>query len=232
MDSKTPLQGLKRKAPLAPDEGYRRTAAGFIAKSETCTPVATNGDIIVYTPDTPLINSKKSAEQGNHARFLVSSRHLALASPYFKAMLRDCWAEGSALSEKGYTEIPVKECKPDILLIVLNIIHGRSQQVPKKLSLQQLTNIAVITDFFQCNEAIVMAAKTWKAAIEKRSPLFPSSVSPAIKIKSWILISSVFGFHDTHKLVTKIAMQEGTGPLMTDALPIPKHTKGVPDRRS
>jgi hypothetical protein len=222
MASGTPLRGTKRKAPLASDEGREHTAADLIARSKTCTLVDSDGDVILFTPDDPLIDPKKSAEPGNYARFLVSSRHLALASPYFRAMLRNCWAKGSTLSEKGSVEIPIKECKPDILLIILNIIHGRQRQVPQKVSLQKFCDIAVATDFFQCNEAIGMAAGIWKAAIEVRTPSVFSQ-----RIKSWVFISSVFGFHAIHKKVTRIAMQQGTGPFMTNNLPILKYTKGV-----
>jgi hypothetical protein len=209
----------------AADKDCKPTRTDLVAEEmPTRTPykVDPDGDIILFTPDTLFIDVKKGAVPGNYARFLVSSRHLALASTYFKAMLRDCWAEGSTLSEKGSAEIPVKECKPEILLIILNLIHGRLRQVPRQLSLQQFTDIAVTTDFFQCHEAIEMAAGIWKEALQ------PLGLIPSIwDITNWIMIASVFDLRHILQQATKTAMQQGRGPLLTCNLPIPKAIKGV-----
>ncbi|KAJ5124566.1 uncharacterized protein N7515_008391 [Penicillium bovifimosum] len=178
-----------------------------LSQIDTPTPykIDPDGDIILHTPDYLFIDAAKGAVPGNYARFLVSSRHLALASPYFKAMLRDCWAEGSTLLERGSAEIPVKECKPDTLLIVLNLIHGRHRRVPQKLSLQQLTDIAVATDFFQCHEAVEIAASNWKAALQPSEIEMSHLTEDTIK---WIMIASVFDFRDTLKKVTQIASKK------------------------
>ncbi|KAJ5816954.1 hypothetical protein N7447_009187 [Penicillium robsamsonii] len=113
-----------------------------------------DGDIILFTPKAPLINIEKCTVPRNYAHFQVSSKHLALASAYFKRMLKDCWAEGNALSTNGSAEIPVNNFKPDILLLILNLIHGRLRQIPLKLSLPQLSDIAIVADFFQCHEIV------------------------------------------------------------------------------
>jgi hypothetical protein len=137
-------------------------------------------------------------------------------------MLKTCWAEGDALSTKGSVEIPVNDCKPEILLIILNVIHGRSRQVPLELSLPQLTDIAVATDFFQCHEAIELFAGIW---IEKLKSL----ISPAFSesTKKWMMIAWVFKSNDILRQTETIAMQQGTGPIETSNLPIPKNIKGV-----
>ncbi|CDM32500.1 BTB/POZ fold [Penicillium roqueforti FM164] len=182
-----------------------------------------DGDIILFTPKTPLIDISKGNVPGNYARFQVSSKHLALASAYFKRLLKDCWAEGSALSKKGSVEIPVNDCKPDILLVLLNLIHGRSRQVPLKLTLPQLSDIAVATDFFQCNEVVEVFAGIWIQALES---LVPSSFSQDMKI--WMMISCVFRSHSViFQKTTKIAIQQATGPFDTSNLPIPNSIKGI-----
>ncbi|KAJ5801469.1 uncharacterized protein N7518_003537 [Penicillium psychrosexuale] len=185
--------------------------------------VDSDGDIILFTPETPLIDFSKGNVPGNYARFQVSSKHLALASAYFKRMLKDCWAEGGALSKKGSVEIPVNDCKPDILLVLLNLIHGRSRQVPLKLTLPQLSDIAVATDFFQCNEVVEVFAGIWIQALES---LVPSSFSQDMKI--WMMISCVFRSHSMiFQKTTKIAIQQATGPFDTSNLPIPNSVKGM-----
>ncbi|KAJ5593065.1 hypothetical protein N7537_009969 [Penicillium hordei] len=179
-----------------------------------------DGDIILFTPEASLIDINKGNVPGNYARFQVSSKHLTLASGYFKRMLKNCWAEGDALSTKGFAEIPVHDFKPAILLIILNLIHGRSRQVPQKLSLQKLTDIAVATDFFQCHEAIEMFAGIW---IKDLEPLFSSKFSE--DTKRWMMIAWVFKSNSILQNTEEIAMQQGTGPFEAGNLPIPKSIK-------
>ncbi|CAI7636383.1 unnamed protein product [Penicillium glandicola] len=179
-----------------------------------------DGDIILFTPQTPLIDISKGNVPGNYARFQVSSKHLALASAYFQRMLRSCWTEGNSLSTKGSAEIPVNDCKPDILLIILNLIHGRLRQIPLKLSLPQLSDIAVATDFFQCHEVVEVFADIWIKALES---LVPSSLSQ--DMKTWMMISCIFKSPKIFKRTTKVAMQQATGPFDTSNFPIPKSTK-------
>ncbi|KAJ5252531.1 hypothetical protein N7489_002941 [Penicillium chrysogenum] len=179
-----------------------------------------DGDIILFTSATsesPSVDAIEGNVPREHTRFQVSSKHLSLASDYFKRMLKACWAEGAALSTKGSAEIPVNDCKPEILLIILNIIHGRSRQVPRKLSLPQLTDIAVATDFFQCHEALEVFAGIW---IQDLKPLILSSFSE--DTKKWIMIAWVFKSNDILRQTETIAMQKGTGPFQTSNLPIPK----------
>ncbi|OQE20854.1 hypothetical protein PENFLA_c015G04403 [Penicillium flavigenum] len=187
-----------------------------------------DGDIILFTPatlETSLVDVTEGNVPREHTRFQVSSKHLTLASDYFKRMLKACWAEGVALSTNGSVEIPVNDCKPEILLIILNIIHGRSRQVPRKLSLPQLTDIAVATDFFQCHEALELFAGTW---IQDLKPLILSSFSE--DTKKWMMIAWVFKSNDILRETETIAMQQGTGPFHTSNLPIPKSIKDKIDQ--
>ncbi|KAJ5372072.1 hypothetical protein N7517_004078, partial [Penicillium concentricum] len=168
-----------------------------------------DGDVLLFTPKTPLIDIHKGNVPGNYARFQVSSKNLALASGYLKRTLKSCWAEGHAPSTKGSAEIPVNYWKPDILLIILNLIHGRLRQIPLRLSLPQLSDIAVATDYFQCHEVVEVFAED---------------------TKTWVMISCVFKSPDIFKQTTRIAMEQATGPFDTSNLPIPKSVKDAIDQ--
>lgn len=198
------------------------TSTGLTATVHPPHQLDPDGDIILFTPEASLIDINKGNVLGNYARFQVSSKHLTLASDYFKRMLKSCWAEGNALSKKGAVEIPVNDCKSDILLIILNIIHGRTRRLPQKLSLPQLADIAVATDFFQCHEAIEIFADIWIQNLK-------SLVSPSFSenTKQWIMIAWVFNSNDILRQAETIAIQQGTGPFQTSNLPIPKSIKGV-----
>ncbi|KAJ5154030.1 uncharacterized protein N7500_009469 [Penicillium coprophilum] len=194
--------------------------------------VDTDGDVVLFTPKTPLIDISKGNVPGNYARFQVSSKHLALSSAYFKRMLKDRWAEGEALRTNGSAEIPVNDCKPDILLIILNLIHGQLRQVPLRLSLQQLSDIAVATDFFQCHEVVEVFAGIWikdlwwPLSIPGWSP-FSLSLED---MRTWLMISCVFKSPDVFEATTRTAMRKGTGPFDTSYLPIPKSVKDAIDQ--
>jgi hypothetical protein len=172
-----------------------------------------NGDLTLLVP--------KSCESDSNTYFWVSSKHLTLASSYFNTMLKDCWTEGQALKD-GTAEILVHDCKPQILLIVLNVIHGRQRQVPRRLLLNEMSAVAVTTDFFQCHEALEVMAGIW---IETLKSTVPSSLGK--DLKTWIMISSVFNRPHILKATTRIAMQWGTRPFDNDNLPIPKNIKGT-----
>lgn len=206
----------------APDQDRKPTSTELMADMHPPHQVDPDGDIILFTPEAPLIDISKGNVPGNYARFQVSSKHLTLASDYFKRMLKGCWAEGDALSTKGFAQIPVNDCRPDILLIILNIIHGYSRRVPQKVSLPQLTDIAVATDFFQCHEAIEIFAGIWIQDLKSLvSFLFSEDT------KKWMMIAWVFNSKDILRQAETIAMRQGTGPFQTSNLPIPKSIKGV-----
>ncbi|CAI7676310.1 unnamed protein product [Penicillium discolor] len=207
------------------DENTKLILTAAMANPHPPYQIDPDGDIILFTPKASLIDITKGNVPGNYSRFQVSSKHLALASAYFKGMLKNGWAEGDALSTKGFAEIPVNDCKPDILLIILNLIHGRLRQIPLKLSLPQLSDIAVATDFFQCHEVVEVFAGIWIKALES---LVPSSFSQDMKI--WMMISFVFKSPGIFKRTTKIAMQQATGPFETSNLPIPKPVKDAIDK--
>ncbi|KAJ5041066.1 uncharacterized protein L3040_005621 [Drepanopeziza brunnea f. sp. 'multigermtubi'] len=61
---------------------------------------------------------------------LVSSKHLALVSPVFKAMFRPGFKEGHELSTTGKLNLPLDDDDPTAWEVILNIIHCRLEYVP------------------------------------------------------------------------------------------------------
>jgi hypothetical protein len=56
-----------------------------------------DGDVVLHTPGfTTYVSSFQSPIRIKDTSFLVSSKHLKLASPYFKSMLSDRWNEGKS----------------------------------------------------------------------------------------------------------------------------------------
>lgn len=65
---------------------------------------------------------------------LVSSKHMMLASPVFRAMLRpDTFKEGQTLQAAGKLEVSLPDDDPVALVVLLNIIHGQTRKVPRRV---------------------------------------------------------------------------------------------------
>jgi hypothetical protein len=83
---------------------------------------------------------------------LVSSKHMSLVSPVFKAMLQHgSFKEGHDLA-KGTAEVPLPDDDPTAFQILLDIIHHRFRRVPKKLDLNTAMEIAILVDKYQVHE--------------------------------------------------------------------------------
>lgn len=182
--------------------------------------IASDGDIILYTPGARTLFHGPS-QHLKHVSFLVSSAHLKLSSRYFNSLLSDRWSGARDSTGGGLITIAVNDCKPHTLRLILNIIHGHTRRIPREITLDQLAELSVAVDFFQCVEAVELAAQMWIETLKPQVPAKWSSMIP-----TWIMISSVFNDEDVLSQVSKIAAEEGTGPLSTTGLPIPRFIKG------
>lgn len=110
-------------------------------------------------------------EPGNLVHMLVSSKHMMLASPVFKAMLhRSSFKEGKELSEKGKVEIPLDD-NVEAMTIILNVVHGHNRQVSRRLDLDILCIIAILTDKYQMVEALEAFSEGWIKHLELSMPV-------------------------------------------------------------
>lgn len=176
-----------------------------------------DGDLVLYTPG----HSLNKAEPSVDAEFLVSSKHMKLASPYFRGLLSEKWSHGKSLATEGAARVAIKDCKPDTLLLILNIIHGHTRKVPRQISFPQLVDFSLATDFFQCHEVVEVFALMWIG------PLKPHVAATWMDNTKWMMIASVFNVADILKTTTEIAMKEGMGSFDTHSLPIPGSVKSM-----
>ncbi|KAK8120401.1 hypothetical protein PG999_004521 [Apiospora kogelbergensis] len=161
-------------------------------------------------------NDKKDVQ----VRMRVSSRHLMLASTYFEKMLQGPWEES-----KSYV-IAASEWDTDAMVILMNIIHGRSRKVPRLVSLDLLTKLAVMADYYQCVEGVEMYADRW---IKNLGHHLPERCGRDLIL--WIAVSWVFFQDSLFEAVTNVTIRESDGPLQTLGLPIPQHIVETIDRK-
>ncbi|WQF90361.1 hypothetical protein CDEST_15375 [Colletotrichum destructivum] len=148
-------------------------------------------------------------------RFLLSSRHLILASRYFNTKLKGPWVEASVSGADGRRHIEASDWDDQAFLLFMRVLHGLNNEVPRKVSLEMLAKIAVLVDYYDCCEAVDLAAHIWIDSLKGSLPLGCNR-----DLILWILISRVFHQPDIFLSVTKTAIQESRAPLPTLELPI------------
>lgn len=184
------------------------------------------GDVILTltNPNAPIPFCKPNLWFGiapSHASvtFLVSSRHLVLASPVFKAMLTGGWSEGD--KKDGQYNIRAEGWDTEAFRTVMNVLHGRYRQVYYKdailNTLETLVRIGVIVDYYKIHEAFEPMAFLWTRTLKFMAP----SVSFSPEDILWIMISWVFKDGETFRQTTKAAILWGKGDIMAQGLPIP-----------
>ncbi|RAL07049.1 BTB/POZ domain-containing protein [Aspergillus homomorphus CBS 101889] len=149
-------------------------------------------------------------------RILVSGKHLALASSYFKNMLRGTWKETTSHSATGPMEIAAEGWDLEALLIVLQVLHCQNSQIPRKLSLEMIAKIAVVADYYQCKEALGFFSQTWLDSLDQAPP---STYCRDLLLCTWI--SWFFGRQSQFRQTTSAAASRSTSPVDSLGLPIP-----------
>ena len=107
------------------------------------------------------------------------------------------------------------EDNPAAFLIILYLIHGQLRQVPRKINLRMLTELAILVDKYEFSETVEMLLDYWLQDLTSTIPLTLNN-----DLLPWICISWVFKKSEIFKKVTKIAQMESEGLLDADQLPI------------
>lgn len=111
----------------------------------------------------------------------------------------------------------VHEWDPEALLIVLQIIHGKTAAVDKNLDLEMVVKVALVVDYFQCPGPVATFAETWMNAMPD-----PSKVTTITRdLVLSIFVALVFGLESRFTNCTRTAMFVGLAPIPTLGLPIP-----------
>jgi hypothetical protein len=152
--------------------------------------------------DPPYQQTTSNPSQAQEETWLKASfTSLMQSSDYFKARPSPNCPEGQELVQKGSVTIRIYGFDPKGVLIVLNILHLRHDQVPLRVSPELLTKVALVTDYFQCNQALAFIGNTWFTDCYS----YPSSntqLSP-----EYVFACHVFGMKDPlDKVISNIWM--------------------------
>ncbi|KAG5755434.1 hypothetical protein H9Q69_001894 [Fusarium xylarioides] len=164
---------------------------------------------VVNLPETTSgLELPKDQDEDLKYRFRVSSHHLTLASPVFRKMLDGPWKEstpaGTSLPETT-PETPAEATKASAIreisttgwdvhafVTVLRIMHGCNRQVPEVVSPSFFMDVAVIVDYYECADAVAIAANLWKDDIlAPKSGRFPIGGKASVM---WLSVAWVFAW--------------------------------------
>jgi hypothetical protein len=179
-----------------------------------------DGDPATSRIDTDPLD--KDPEFLEHVEMRVSSRHLTLASPYWDRMLNGEMKEADNLRKNGIVKIAIEDVDADALLLVFNIVHCKTYQVPRQVDLDMLAKIAVTVDIYQCHEAVAMYTDTWLGHLRH---VFPNKFSRDAVL--WIAISRVFRKQEDFKSATRLALMHSRRSVQDLQLPIPQSVIGT-----
>jgi hypothetical protein len=176
------------------------------------------------TPTAPAGEAEKIS-------MIVSSKHMILASPVFKVMLQPGrFREGMQRNAAGQIEVDLPDDDQAVMVIVLDIIHGRNSFVPKQVDMKMLTKLAILVDKYQMAEAVGSCSDSWIDHLLKQEEL------PTVHYRSrkqitqrWMAISWVFGREKEFAAITRAAIIGCRGNFADEVvnLPIPEKVLGI-----
>lgn len=141
------------------------------------------------------------------ARFKVSSQVLCIASPVFRAMLgpssnfkEACELRAAAADAQPYV-LSLGEDDPQALAVVLNALHLQGSKVPISISFQNLVDLAIICDKYDCAPGVTLWADVW-TEVWKNYALEPG-------FERWLFIAWTFGIDEIFMSLSRKLILDG-----------------------
>ncbi|KAE8318385.1 hypothetical protein BDV41DRAFT_375145 [Aspergillus transmontanensis] len=139
-----------------------------------------------------------------------------LASAQFKRTFQNGFQEGNELRSVGHVKVPICDWEPVPFLLLMAILHGRTQLVPQTLHFDWLKAMAILVDYYECYEAVAMVSDLWTKAFEREQSTLAEE-SPM----EWLFITWAFRKGDAFESITKSIQLEHKKDISSEELPIP-----------
>ncbi|PTB46205.1 uncharacterized protein TrAFT101_004323 [Trichoderma asperellum] len=163
------------------------------------------------TPDGP-----------REVHFQLSSKHLTLTSEYFRALVANRWKEASSSCGFAYT-VTAEDWDEAALLMVMNIIHCQTSEIPQDIDSEMVAKMTVIVDYYQCTKAISFYVDIWMRSFDSREL---SCGGYKRKLLLRLFISQLFFNADDFQRCTQVIIRESRGPMHSLGLPFPQNLIG------
>lgn len=137
--------------------------------------------------------------------FTVCSRTLARVSPVFEKMLFGNFKEARPKTSPWRVRLPADKVVP--LAIFFHICHGQVHRVPKTLPIEDLYDLAVLTNYYDATPILGPWVNEWMASIEDDARESQITLAKALWI-SW-----EFGRRELFVRIAHKLLLEAGGPL-------------------
>ncbi|KAM5438034.1 hypothetical protein McanCB49686_002641 [Microsporum canis] len=168
-----------------------------------------NGDVIIELRIEPGNGATKPHEES----FQVCSRHLILASGYFRMKFAGPWKRAYQSRGSQCLRVPQDCNNLGMFLVLMNIFHGHSRGVPRKVSLGELVSFAALVETYECLDIVGFFADIWIRALKGRLPRTFSDTA-----KMWTYVAYIFQEPIVFQSMTKIAVKHGKRITSSDLL--------------
>lgn len=195
---------------------------------EPASPASSTNSDVIFTPTSTVTLRAPSIRSGRPVNMRVSSRHLILASPVFKAIIESRLPAGQTTSQPR-AEITLHNDDPGAFEILMNIMHNHVRKVPDRVDLEMMVKLSVLVDKYQVWQVMGLYVEMWMLKLHDSMPTSYTS-----DIMSWLSISWVFKLREDFKRVSRIAQQESTAKLTNNGpnpLPVPRTIIGNAEPR-
>ncbi|RDW61729.1 uncharacterized protein DSM5745_10401 [Aspergillus mulundensis] len=171
----------------------------------------------VLSGSLPLFGEYKSV-----VKLRVSQKTLSLSSNYYADIFKNPVMAANQTGVQGHLRLPIMHDNAGGLafLIVMLIAHHRTRQIPRRLTMDMLLEVALLTDYYKCHGPMAIWAKTWTQALTGTPQALQTPADTASCIVEWVYIAYVFHDRELFSEVTRTAIETQTGLVQTD-LPIP-----------
>ncbi|KAF7176609.1 hypothetical protein CNMCM7691_003101 [Aspergillus felis] len=218
----------QRRAPSQTSPAEEATQTKPVPSTSPASTEANNNAFIKKNAGEKLSDPKDAAAaavETPQTRFKVSSKHLTLASNYFKDHLKKRISPTSTANEPGYVEVPMLDSDPGAFLIVMNIIHSQGQQIPKEVDAAMLLKVAAVVRYLDCQEACTFVFGVWMKRLADENKIAFDTWDNCLK---WVYISWASNRHSLFTSSTTAAMSRRSSSSTYPAeLNLPEHIKGI-----
>jgi hypothetical protein len=134
-----------------------------------------------------------------------------LASRYFLTILNGDFPQAITLRSHGHVTIALED-DLDSMVILLNIIHGAGRKVPRQVSLDDLSKLAVLVSKFEMLSTVEFFSDTWIDNLQRGG--LPKSYNE--NVLPLVFVFWVFDRPDEFREMTRLAQRESTEKLEED----------------
>ncbi|KAH7389461.1 hypothetical protein DE146DRAFT_758770 [Phaeosphaeria sp. MPI-PUGE-AT-0046c] len=169
------------------------------------------GDVanMVEQHDTPNSSGRNSRKPKPQVRYQVSSALLKNASQYFRHMLSGRFSETIVNAEDGKYHIGTQGFNPKAMEHIMNVIHIRTRNIPKKVGLEMLADIAVLVDYYDMRETVSFHAETWAKAVARKK--FPATYCRELVLRTFV--AKTFDDKKNFRRGAEIIIRNSIGPI-------------------